>query len=850
MRKLLLFLFILPVFTASAQKIEGTVKDEEGNVLPFASILIKGTPLGVTANNHGKFSIALTQGNYIVDCRYVGYASQEKQINLGSANETVNFVLTLQKLTLKEVIIKQGGEDPAYEIIRQAIKKRPFYEKQVKAFEAEVYIKGIIRLINLPNRFMGKKIPDEDRSQMGLDSTGKGIVYLSESVTKVSAQEPDKFKIEIISSRVSGSNGFGFDFPAFIGFYKNNVNVFASQLNPRGFVSPIADGALNFYKYKFLGSFFEDGNQVNVIKVIPRRNYEPLFSGIINITENDWRIYSCDLWLTKTSQLEILDSLQITQIHVPVNNDVWRIKNQVLHFSFNQFGLNAAGNFVNVYSKYNLDPHFPKDYFNRVVIKYDTAVNKKPHAYWDSIRPVPLEPEEIKDYKTKDSAFAARKDSTVQNPDSLRKKQGHLKISQLLWTGVNRTHFSVKNTYQVHFDPLLKTLQYNTVEGLAINPSLLISKYVPKWNTKITFIADARYGFNNYHLNPWAGFIFNSKEGFDPDKKFKRKSFFIAGGKRVSQFFKESSLNGLGNSVGTLLYGRNDMKIYENYFAKTGFTKQWESGTKFLIEGEYEDRLPIDNTTDFILNKKWLNRFTPNYPVEILSTQFLRHQAFVLHASLSIKPGQRYIQFPKSKITIGSKYPTFTLDYTKGFKNIFGSDVDFDKWSFNIAGNTNLKLAGSVKYSFTLGGFLNKNSVYIQDFQHFYGNLSHVANEYVKSFQMVSYYQFSNTSSFFSELHFEHHSNGLLTNKIPLFKKLNWNLVEGTNALYINPNTKYAEVFVGLENIFKIFRVDAVAGFQNGFKPVYTYRIGFGGLIGNALNVQRFKRNTKVINEW
>ena len=173
---------------------------------------------------------------------------------------------------------------------------------------------------------------------MGLDSSGKGIVYLSESVTKVSSQQPDKFKLEVISSRLSGSNGFGFDFPAFISFYKNNMNIFASQINPRGFVSPIADGALNFYKYKFLGSFFEDGNEVNVIRVIPKRDYEPLFSGIINITEGDWRIYSCDLTLTKKSQLEILDSLQISQIHVPVSDDVWRVKNQVLHFNFNRFG--------------------------------------------------------------------------------------------------------------------------------------------------------------------------------------------------------------------------------------------------------------------------------------------------------------------------------------------------------------------------------------------------------------------------------------------------------------------------------------------------------------------------------
>jgi hypothetical protein len=849
MHKLLFLLFIFPVISVSSQTIEGMVKDAEGQILPFASVLVKGTPLGVSANQEGKFSIHLSPGKYVLDCHYVGYTTSSKQITVDSTDQKVNFVLTRQKLTLKEVVINQNAEDPAYEIIRNAIKKRRFYQTQVKAFQAQVYIKGMIRMINLPERVLGKKIPEDDRSEMGLDSSGKGIIYLTESVTKVSAEEPDKLKLEVVSTRVSGNNGLGFSFPAFLSFYHNNVNI-ADELNPRGFVSPIADNAMSFYKYKFMGSFFEDGNEVNVITVMPKRNYEPLFSGIINITENDWRIYSCDLSLTKKSQLEILDTLEIKQIHMPVEKDIWRIKNQVMHFSFNQFGLKAEGNFVNVYSDYNLNPHFPKGFFDRVVIKYDTAVNKKPHAYWDSIRPVPLEPQEVKDYQTKDSAFASKQDSSKQNLDSLRKKQGPLKLTQIFWSGVNRTHYSYTNPYQVQFDPLLKTLQYNTVEGLAINPSLVISKSSKKLKTKISFIADARYGFNNNHFNPWAGLKFSSIDVFDPDKAMKNQSFFVAGGKRVSQFFKESQISPLANSVGTLLYGTNDMKIYENYFAKTGFTKTWESGVNFLIEAEYEDRLPIDNTTDFILNKKWQYRFTTNYPVEILSSQFPRHQAVLARISVSVQPGQHYIQFPTYRMAIGSTYPAFTFNYTKGFKNIFGSDVDYDKWSFNVADNNNLKLAGVIKYSVTIGGFLNNQSVFAQDYKHFYSSYSHIAGEYVKSLQLASTYQFSNISNFYSELLFEHHSNGLLTNKIPGFKRLKWNLVEGANALYINPGTRYSEVFVGLENIFKLFRIDAVAGFQNGFKPVYTYRIGFGGLLGDAFNAQRFKRTEKIIDAW
>ncbi|MEO6136927.1 MAG: DUF5686 and carboxypeptidase regulatory-like domain-containing protein [Ginsengibacter sp.] len=850
MQKLLLVLFLLPAISLSAQKIEGTVKDEEGNILPFATILVKGTSMGVTANNQGQYSISLSPGNYTLDCRYVGYTSSEKNVSLSKGVTVGNFILSIQKLILKEITVATNGEDPAYEIIRQAIKKRSFYEEQVDAFTVEAYVKGIIKLRELPKKIFGKKIPETDRNEMGVDSSGKGIIYLSESVSKVSSQKPDKFKLEVVSSRVSGSNGLGFDFPIFISLYKNNV-MFAPQMNPRGFVSPIADGALGFYKYKFMGSFFEDGQQVNVIKVIPRRNYEPLFSGIINITENDWRIYSCDLLLTKQSQLQIIDSLNISQIHMPVSNEVWRVKNQVLHFSFDQFGLKAAGDFLNIYSKYNIEPDFKKGFFNRVVIKYDSAVTKKTHEYWDTVRPVPLEPEEIKDYKFKDSLLKVRIDSSYQNLDSLRKRQGNITIGKIFWSGVNQVHYkTVHNNYRIKFDPLLKTLQYNTVEGLAINPSLVISKRSKALRSNVSFIADARYGFNNNHLNPWVGFTFDTNEMFDINKKPKRKRFFVAGGKRVSQFFKDSDIDGLGNSIGTLLYGRNEMKIYENYFGKIGFSRQWESSANLSIEAGYEDRLPIDNTTDFILNKKWLDRFTPNYPVEIMSSQFTRHQSVAIHAGFNFQPGQRYIQYPKYKMAIGSEYPTFLIEYTEGIKDILGSDVDYDKWKLKVTDDMNLKLAGAIKYNVSLGGFLNSSSVYAQDYNHFYGNLSHVSKDYLKSFQNVPYYEFSNTSSFYSELHFEHHANGLLTNKIPLFKKLNWTLVEGVNAVFINPSRKYAEASVGIENILKIFRIDALVSLQPGFKPVYTYRVGLGGLLGDALNIQRFTKNRKIIGVW
>lgn len=837
MRKYFLVLAIIVTIKASAQKIFGTVFNDKGDLLPYSSITIKGTTTGASANNRAKFAFTVTPGTYTLTCQHIGYATQEKKVTITSQDEELTFILTEQKLVMKEVVVKSNGEDPAYQIIREAIKKRTFYFNQVNQFTCDLYTKDMIKLRHLPTKIFGRKIPDADRQEMMLDTLGMGILYLSESIGKVAIQQPDKFKMQVVSSRVSGSSGFGFSFPTFISLYQNTVTLFAEQLNPRGFISPISDKAINFYKFKFLGSFWENGKEINSIRVTPRRDYEPLFSGIINITENDWRIHSFDLKLTKKSQLEIIDTLQITQFHVPVNDDVWRVKNQLLRFNFNKLGIDAIGNFLNVYTDYNVAPNFASNYFDRVIIKYDTNVNKKPVAYWDSIRPVPLEKEEVRDYLVKDSMFERQKDSALSNAalDSLKKKQGKLKPFDVFWSGINRTHYSKTNRYNWGINSLLKTLEYNTAEGLVLNASGYYEKNLAK-ATLLTVMPTVRYGFNNQHVNAWADITLRARETA-ADKKIRREEWAFSAGKRVSQFNKESPITPLVNSISTLLYGDNFMKTYENYFVATGLTKRYDNGVRFNIKALYEDRLPLDNTTKFTVFKKDSVDITPNYPYEKISSQFKRYQAVIVSVDMSFKPGQQYIQFPYRKIAIGSKYPTFAINYTRGVNGIFGSDVNFDKWKFTVSNDNNFKLLGLLKYNLGLGGFLNNKTVYIQDYQHFNGNRSTLAAEYLNSFQLSSYYANSTTANFYAMAHLEHHFNGLLTNKIPGFNQLNWNLVAGTNTFYVNQLSNHVELFVGLENILKIFRVDFIQAFDNGGRSrTSAISIGFGGLLGGTIN--------------
>ena len=816
MRHIVLILFLHFSSFSFAGKISGTVTDDKNAILPYASILVKGTTRGTTTNNEGKYFLVLEPGNYTLVCQYVGYRREEKNVTVTTENLIVNFQLQLQQLTLSEVIVKKG-EDPAYEIIRQAIKKRTYYQGQLQNFQCEVYTKGQLKLRDFPKKFMGEKIDFEDN-----DTSKNKWLYLSETIATYSVKKPDKKKVEVLSTRVSGqSDGFGLSAPEIYSFYDNNVRI--GDLNPRGFISPISTSALNYYRYKFEGSFFEDGKEIEHIKVIPKRKFEPLFSGYINIVDQDWRIHSAQLLLTKQSQMEFIDTIKLDQLYVPFQNDTWVIKSQVIYPAIKMFGFDAYGSFVNIYSKFDIDPKFDKDYFDNTVLKYQDSSNKKTNAYWENTRPIPLQQDEIADYKKKDSLEQLRK--SPKYLDSVDRKNNRPTVMKILVTGYTVSKQKTHSSYS--FTPLIRTISFNTVEGWVVNASMSYRKRLDTTilgRRSIFFTPAVRYGFSNHHFNA------SATAGYDFGKKYSN-TISISGGRKIFQFNNAAPISPIYNTLSTLFWEKNHMKIYEAWFGSIGYSRTLDEGFTGSVFFQYQDRIPLENTSAL----QWADRkdisYTPNYPTDLTDTNFTRHQAAILVIAIGWQPGNRYVELPGRKFSIGSKYPHFSLSYSKGINNLLGSDVKYDKWRFGVTDNINLKLKGRFSYNVGVGGFLNRDSVDIPDYTHFNGNEIIIASPYLHSFQMAPYYKYSNTESFYSTLHAEYHLNGFLTNKIPGFRNLNWYLVGGTNVFYVNQKNNYAEAFVGLENIFKTLRVDFVWGFEQGRRPDTRVRIGFMGAL-------------------
>ncbi|MEI8280514.1 MAG: DUF5686 and carboxypeptidase regulatory-like domain-containing protein [Bacteroidota bacterium] len=808
----LLFLLLIPSM-GIAGTIKGKITDGKGTILSFATVYVQGTTIGTSAGSGGEYQLTLQPGTYRIICQFIGYKQSSFNVTI-TGNETVehNFKLADQSLEMKEVVVRASDEDPAYPIIRNTIGRRKFHLKQVKSFQTSIYLKGAMRTRKVPTKVMGQKV---DKNDLGVDSMGKGVVYLCEEFADYYAEEPNKERTVIHSVRESGNpNGVGFsEIPSVSTFYENNISLF-ENVNPRGFISPISDNAIFYYKYRLQGEFTEEGYTIYKIKVIPRRLYEPLFNGTIYIVKDDWAIHSIKMELTKTSNLAFMDTLRLEQVFLPLKKDNWVIKNQVMFVAVNIFGFDATGGFVTVYDKQKVNEPIPDTMFkNKVVSVYDHSANKKDTSLWSVTRPVPLEVDEVKDYKIKDSMRIVTESPKYK--DSVRRKNNKLTFGDVVLSGM---HYGAKgNKTFFNTNALLTMVNYNTVEGWNVAPKVT-------WLHRIDtgkFIRGAvavRYGFNDQHLNAMGriAYVQNNRQWVG-----RGWSTGIEGGKYILQYNAENPVLPLFNSISTLFWGENDLKLYERWSANAYYSKNFGNGLRWKVKLGYEQRLPMENTTKYTVLKDIDQHFTSNTPPNLLLVApWEKNEAVLFNGTISYQPGYTYVQYPDYKMSKESDWPVFTLKYDKGIPNILNSKTDYDKWRFSIKDNVRLKLLGSISYNVALGGFLNSKYVSFPDLMHLYGNRGiGFASPYLSSFQFAQYYVFDNTEKLYGEVHVEYYMRGLLTNKIPLLRQARWYFLLGNNSFYANANKYYAEAFIGIDNLgykkARFLRVDFVQSWDS-----------------------------------
>ncbi len=401
--RLLLLSILLPVI--SLAQVTGKVLDDKGEPLPYATVYVRNTSNGTVANASGQYRLNVPSGEQAIVFQYIGYQTKVEKITVGNKPLTLNARLEPSDLQLNEVVITTV--DPAVRIMREVIAKRRYYKNKVNEYTCDVYIKGFYKLVDAPKKIFGQDIGDMEGT---LDSNGAGVVYLSESVSKVYFQTPPTKKKEVmISSKVSGNeNGYSLNRATLTDF-----DLYDEQLPlGREILSPLADNAFNYYTFKWSGSYVDqNGYTIEKIKVIPKRSADPTFSGFLYVVDAWWNLAGVDLALTGASiKQPVLDTMRIQQQFVMLDKpDTWRMLTQITSFKFAILGFKINGFFNGIFSNYELHPVFEKNFFNRETFKVDKVAADRDTSYWTSVRPVPLTTEEHSDYIKKDSLQKIRK---------------------------------------------------------------------------------------------------------------------------------------------------------------------------------------------------------------------------------------------------------------------------------------------------------------------------------------------------------------------------------------------------------------------------------------------------------
>ncbi|MFN7117214.1 MAG: DUF5686 and carboxypeptidase regulatory-like domain-containing protein [Saprospiraceae bacterium] len=801
MKHYLLCLSLLLAWHYSTAQVNGIITDSKGEPLPFATVTVKGTSTGTTSNVNGKYQLDLKPGEYELVFQFIGYRQQTEKVRVNNTVTTLNVILQEQAVELGEVVIRANAEDPAYAVIRKAIEKRKYYRDQVEAYSCDVYLKGNIKFLDAPEKFMGRELGNLGGT---LDSNRQGIVYLSESQSKLFFQQPDQYREEMISSKVSGNdNGFGFNSASDMDFnlYENTANY------SREIVSPIAANALTYYRYRMIGTYLdEDGRTINKIEIIPRRDEDPVYRGTIYIVNDLWNVQSAELLLLKNSiNQPALDSLYIRQVYVPVKEpDTWRIFSQTITFRAGVFGFKLGGTFTGIYSNYNITPNFDKKTFGNEVFKVVDGANKKSQEFWDTIRPIPLTEEEAVDYVKKDSLQEIRRSKPYL--DSIDAKNNKFTIGDLFFG------YSYNNSYKRRYFNInspVTTVQFNTVQGWNADLNLTYRHDKDEDATRYWQARGAlSYGFSDRRVRGTLGLtaLLDQKT---------RTVLTLSGGIDAVQFNPANPISKTGNTIASLFYKDNYMKLYDKAFGRLNAQRELVNGVLFTGSIEYAQRSPLVNNSSFSWVKDENERYQSNDPLDPFNNApaFSQSEALTLTANLRLRYKQKYITYPNRKLISGSDLPDLWLQYRKGI-NAFGSDVNYDLLSARIVENyISLGVIGNFNFTLEAGTFLNTNALQFMDFRHFNGNQIRVANPdtYNNSFLLLPYYTHS-TASDYVQAHFQHNFDGWILNKIPLIRKLGFTEVFKAAFLYTPEQKEYLELGFGIDNIgfgvLRLLRVD------------------------------------------
>ena len=795
--KALLLLFMLCFsLVGNAQSVSGFVLDEQNNAIPFAKVFVKNySNTGGVTNIEGKYSFHLAEGNYELIYSSLGFESQIINITIKGNTDTKQNIYLIEAINELDLVeVNKKRKNVGYEIVKRVIANKKQLSKQFNAYTCDLYIKGTETFdkkskkskIESPNPEdeKAKDIFNEQKKELKnkIENAGGPKLNLIELGITVNFKFPNHVKeFKTASTKIGRPEQIYLrkspvTEDCYFNFYDNLL--VKDNLHETPIVSPLHPSGILSYKYKLKEIITQGNDTIYRVKISPRSFGTSTLEGDLYIKKHDYVLTKVDLSMHK-GNLKVYDDFRIIQEYTKVDS-LWLVTKQNFSYKTKYGRETVKGETSVVYSNYIINPNFPPKYFNNEIGITTSEAYKRDSTYWEELRPEPLTVQEQRKKFVQDSLVAVY--TKTEYLDSVDAVFNSITVMKVLFFGLDGRNRHKKTQWR--FSSLMDFIEPISIAGPRFGPGVGAFKKF-KNEQWIDFNGDITIGYLNKDLRGYGRFYHR----YNP-KKFATYSLYYS--HNVSTIIGYAPI--LDYIDPSNYYLRDIIGGYHNFEVVNGL---------FLNAGlNWEKRSSIGNLQFY---DQWANELDTKPALN-----FDSYFAFRSNVSLSYTPFQKYLTEPNKKVILGSKWPTFQVYYEKGIPNVLASTVDFDYLSISGTQTFNIGTLGKSLYKVSGGSFLTQDSVYFIDRKFFRqsdeGFLSWIFSDPLHSFQnLKAAYE---TRDWYGQLHYIHHFNGALVNKVPFMKKTGIKAVGGLGILYLPEydHMLHQEAFFGLERIFKIFR--------------------------------------------
>ncbi|MGB0165955.1 MAG: DUF5686 family protein [Luteibaculum sp.] len=772
--------------------VKGKVYDSVTNEpLPYVNISFKGTKIGTTSDIDGNYTLKSYYASDSITATFVGYIP----LTLGVTKDIEQKIdLPLRAgIELMEVEVRpdKDAENPAHPIIRKVIENKPINDREkLASYSYEVYNKVEFDLNNVTEEFKQRKAfrPFEFIFDY-IDTTAEKDylpIFLSETISEIYYRKNPKAQKENIEAvKVSGIENESVS--QFLGDMYQNVNVYDNNISVFGkpFISPISNSGFAFYKYYLVDSLWKDNYWCYHIKFIPKRENDPVYNGELFIHDTTYAIKEFNGRINKEANINFIQGFEVTQIFDQVEPEVWMLtKDQLLvDFTLGEKVMGLYGRKTATYRNHQINEKLPDEFYSTVnTVEVADGANKKDESFWRENRHEEL--------GNNEKAIYFMVDSLKEVP----RFQTYLDIINVIFTGY-------KVVGNLEFGPYYTLYSFNPVEGNRFKLGVRTSN---KFSTRVAFSTYGAYGLRDDRFKYGASaFVFTSKN----PRSFFELSFF----KDLEQLGTSQNAFQTDNVFSSFLRRNPANKLtfvtqYEGYYEH-----EWFYGLSNRLIFRYREMLPKGALTYEQRGPE--GQIIPKSQINTTEIAFYTRFAYK----------ERYVSGEFDRISLGTDYPVLEVQFAKSLPGVFNNDYNYSRLYATISDQISLGYFGYTEARVEAGKIFGKAPYPLLEIHK--GNETFFYDDL--AFNTMNFFEF--VSDQFVTLSGTHHFGGLFLNRIPLLKKLKWREVVSAKAAYgtYNPqnsetlvlsdgintfkrNKPFLEAAVGVENILKFLRIDAL----------------------------------------